>query len=162
MLGAVIVARNSEPKYLMYYIATYSVASLTAFVVLHQVSKFQNGAEDTDAFKGLVKRNPLMAGAMTLALFSMAGIPPMAGFMAKYFIISNVLNEGHFVLVIVMILSSVIAMYYYLRLIMAMFTPIENAGRIVVNSTQKILFGVFSALMIILFFGASVLELIPW
>lgn len=162
MLAAVMVAGNSHPKYLIYYILTYSIASLTAFVVLYQVSKIQGGAEETDAFKGLVKRNPVMAGAITLALFSMAGIPPLAGFMAKYFVIADVVNQGFTAVAVVMILASVVAMYYYLRIIMAVFTPLENAGRIVLTSGQQFIFLLFTVLMVALFFLASLTELIKW
>jgi NADH-quinone oxidoreductase subunit N len=143
-------------------VLTYGIASLTAFIVLHQVSSIQGGAEGTEAFHGLYKRNPLMAGALTVALFSMAGIPPLSGFMAKYFVISNVINAGHLTLAIVMILTSVVAMYYYLKLIVAMFTPIENAGRIVITSSQRAIFAVFTFLMVALFFGASAVALIHW
>jgi NADH:ubiquinone oxidoreductase subunit 2 (subunit N) len=61
-----------------------------------------------------------------------------------------------------MILSSVVAMYYYLKLIIAMFTPIENAGRIVINRSQTIMYGVLSFLLIALFFGAGALEWITF
>ncbi|MFN0033345.1 MAG: NADH-quinone oxidoreductase subunit N [Flavobacteriales bacterium] len=158
MLGFVMMSAQVPGKYLLFYVLAYSIASLTAFGALHHVSSAQMGEESTNAFKGLVKRNPMMAGAMTLALLSMAGIPPLSGFLAKYFVIKGVLNGGHLWLVIIMILSSVVAMYYYLKLIMAMFTPIENAGRIVVNKSQQILYGVFAVLLIALFFGAGVLE----
>ena len=162
MLGAVMMAQTSHPKYLMYYILTYSIASLTAFIALFHVSRIQNGAEDMDAFKGLVKRNPIMAGALTLALFSMAGIPPMAGFMAKYFVIADIMKGHYIALAVLMILTSVVAMYYYLRVIMAMFTPIENAGRIVLNSTQRFIFGLFTFLLVALFFLASAVDMVHW
>jgi NADH:ubiquinone oxidoreductase subunit 2 (subunit N) len=61
-----------------------------------------------------------------------------------------------------MILTSVVAMYYYLKLIVAMFTPIENAGRIVITSSQRATFAVFTFLMVALFFGASAVALIHW
>jgi NADH-quinone oxidoreductase subunit N len=162
MLAAVMVAGSSHPKYLLYYVLTYSIASLTAFVVLYQVSKIQGGAEDTDAFKGLVKRNPVMASALTLALFSMAGIPPLAGFMAKYFVIADVVAQGFTAVAVVMVLASVVAMYYYLRIIMAVFTPLENAGRIVLTSAQHFVFVLFTLLMVALFFLSSLTEIVHW
>ncbi len=162
MLGLVMMASTVSPKYLLYYIITYSVASLTAFAVINHVSSIQNGDESIDAFKGLVKRNPLMAGAMTLSLLSMAGIPPLSGFLAKYFVISNLLSGGYIALVIVMILTSAVGAYYYLKIIIAMFTPLENAGRIYVDSLQKGLYIVLSVLMIALFFCAGMLEWVKW
>ncbi len=162
MLGFIMMSTSVPGKYLLFYVLAYSIASLTAFGALHHVSSIQEGDESTDAFKGLVKRNPMMAVAMTLALLSMAGIPPLSGFLAKYFVISGVLNGGYLWLVIIMILSSVVAMYYYLKLIIAMFTPIENAGRIVVARSQQLLYGLFAVLLVALFFGASALELISF
>lgn len=159
MLGFILLAQSANAKYLMYYVLTYSIASLTAFSVVQHVSSYQNKDESFDAFRGLVKRNPLMAGAMTLALLSMAGIPPLGGFLAKYYVISDLISS-HIALVIVMILTSAVGAYYYLRIIIAMFTPIENAGRMVVGGTQKMVYAVCTALMVVLFFTASLLELI--
>lgn len=157
MLGAVMTSDRINPNILLYYILVYGVASLVSFTVLYQVSKIQNGAEGFDAFKGLVRRSPLMAGAMTLALLSMAGIPPLAGFMAKYFVISAVLDAGHVWLVILMILSSAVAVYYYLKFIAAMFTPIDNAGRIILNDVQRLVMVLFSTALVALFFLAAFL-----
>ncbi|MCC6600256.1 MAG: NADH-quinone oxidoreductase subunit N [Crocinitomicaceae bacterium] len=156
MLGAILSAQNGDPKILLYYILTYGIASLTSFIVLYHVSAYQQGAEDFNAFKGLVKRNPVLAGAMTLAVLSMAGIPPLSGFLAKYFVISSVLQSGYLWLVIIMILTSVVGAYYYLRIIIAMFTPLENSGRIVVSDFQKYLFLLLSLLMVGLFFAAAI------
>ena len=160
LLGFVMMSQNAPVKYLLYYTLTYGLASLTAFSVMQHVSNIQNGDESFDAFKGLVKRNPVMAGAMTISLLSMAGIPPLSGFLAKYYVITNVLSGGYLTLAIVMIFVSVVAAYYYLKLISIMFTPIENAGRIVVGGLQKSLYVILSLLIIALFFAASLLELL--
>lgn len=162
MLGLVMMASSVSSKYLLYYIVTYSIASLTAFAAINHVSSIQNGDESIDAFKGLVKRNPLLAGAMTLSLLSMAGIPPLSGFLAKYFVISNLLAGGYVPLVIVMILTSAVAAYYYLKIIIAMFTPLEHAGRIYVDGMQKVMYIILSILLVALFFGAGLLEMIKW
>ena len=162
MLGFVMMAQNAPAKYLLYYVLTYGIASLTTFSVLQHVSSIQNGDESVTAFKGLGRRNPVLAGAMTIALLSMAGIPPVAGFLGKYYVITNVMSGGYIWLVVIMILTSVVSAYYYLKLIIAMFTPIENAGRIMVGALQKALYLLFTFLMIALFFGASILELIKW
>ncbi|MDZ4823040.1 MAG: NADH-quinone oxidoreductase subunit N [Flavobacteriales bacterium] len=156
MLAAVMTANNTSPAALIFYVVVYSIASLVSFSVLHHVSNIQDGRDDFDAFKGLAKRNPVMAGAMTLSLLSMAGIPPLSGFLAKYFIISNALGAGYIALVIVMILASVVAVYYYLKLIVAMFTPIENAGRIVTSDIVKISLIILSLAMVALFLGAGI------
>jgi NADH-quinone oxidoreductase subunit N len=158
LLGFVLMAQDAPAKYLLYYVLTYGIASLTAFSVLNHVASMQNGDDSLTAFKGLSKRNPVMAGAMTVSLFSMAGIPPMSGFLAKYYVISGLLSGGYVVLVVLMVVTSAIGAWYYLRLIMAMFTPIENAGRIVVGETQRLLYLLLSILIIALFFLAALVE----
>jgi NADH-quinone oxidoreductase subunit N len=160
MLGFIMMSENASAKYLMFYVLSYGIASLCAFAVLQHVSSIQNGDDSMTAFKGLVKRNPVMAGAMTVSLLSMAGIPPLSGFLAKYYVITNVMSGGHMTLVIVMILTSAISAYYYLKVIIAMFTPIENAGRIVVGNLQKSIYLIFTLLLVVMFFAASLLELI--
>jgi NADH-quinone oxidoreductase subunit N len=160
MLGFVLTASTTSPKYLVYYTLTYSLASLIAFFVIQHVSAIQNEDDSTDAFKGLIKRSPVMAVTMTVALLSMAGIPPLSGFLAKYYVISNVLEHEYLALVIIMILTSAIGAFYYLRLIAAIFTPIENAGRIMISDGMRRTLAVLSVLLIALFFAASLLELL--
>lgn len=159
MLGFVLAASTTSPKYLIYYTLTYSLASLIAFFVIQQVSAIQNGDESTGAFKGLIKRSPVMAISMTVALLSMAGIPPLSGFLAKYYVIANMVHHEHLSLVIIMILTSAIGAVYYLRVVAAIFTPIENAGRIMISDSMRRTFVVLSLLIIVLFFAASLLEL---
>jgi NADH-quinone oxidoreductase subunit N len=159
MLGFILMAQDAPAKYLLYYVLTYGIASLTAFSVLNHVASIQNGDDSLHAFKGLVKRNPIMAGAMTVSLFSMAGIPPMSGFLAKYYVISGLLSGGYVLLVVLMVITSAIGAWYYLRLIMAMFTPIENAGRIVVGEVQRLLYLLLTVLIIALFFLAALVEI---
>jgi NADH-quinone oxidoreductase subunit N len=160
MLGFVLTASTTEPRYLIYYTLTYSVASLIAFFVIQHVSAIQNDDDSTNAFKGLIKRSPVMAISMTFALLSMAGIPPLSGFLAKYYVISNVIGYDYMPLVIIMILTSAIGAYYYLRVISAIFTPIENAGRIMISDRMRRMLVVLSVLLVVLFFAASLLELL--
>lgn len=160
LLAGVMTGGETGPGILLYYSLTYGIASITSFAVLHVVSSYQNGAMEYDAFRGLVRRNPFLAGAMTIALLSMAGIPPMAGFMAKYFIISGIISTDMVWLAVLMVLTSVVGMYYYLRVIIAMFTPVENAGRIMLRGLQHYTYILLSLLMIILFFASGFFEVL--
>lgn len=160
MMGFVLMAGHADAKYLMFYTFTYGIASMTSFSVLQHVSAIQSGDDSREAFTGLVKRNPVMAGAMTISLLSMAGIPPLSGFLGKYYAITQLLSGEYLAVVIVMILTSAIAAYYYLRIIAAMFTPIENAGRIVTGGIQRGMYILLTLLIIITFFAASLLELV--
>ncbi|MFM9003974.1 MAG: NADH-quinone oxidoreductase subunit N, partial [Flavobacteriales bacterium] len=160
MLGFVLTASTTSPRYLIYYTLTYSVASLIAFFVIQHVSAIQNDDDSTQAFKGLIKRSPVMAISMTFALLSMAGIPPLSGFLAKYYVISNVIGYDYMPLVIIMILTSAVGAYYYLRVIAAIFTPIENAGRIMTSDRMRRMLVVLSVLLVVLFFAAGMMELL--
>jgi len=160
MLGFVLTASTTSPKYLIYYTLTYSVASLISFFVIQHVAAIQNEDASTDAFKGLIKRSPVMAVSMTVALLSMAGIPPLSGFLGKYYVITNVIEHEHMALVIIMVITSAIGAFYYLRVIGAIFTPIENAGRIMVSDSTRRTLAVLSVLLVVLFFAASLLELL--
>jgi NADH-quinone oxidoreductase subunit N len=158
MLGAILFANTSSPHTLLFYVATYSIASLASFAVLQYVSNYTEGTVSYDSFKGLVRRNPILAGTMTLALLSMAGIPPLSGFMAKYLVITGVIQGGAIWLAVIMILTSVVSVFYYLRLMVCMFTPIENAGRMVIMRSQTWTLIVLSILMVAFFFGAGLLD----
>jgi len=113
------------------------------------VSK-ENNIEEISAFNGLVKRNPILAGTMTIALLSMAGIPPMAGFFAKYFILMNVIGKGYIMIAIIAILISLIGVYYYFKIIIAMFTGVaQDINPISISGFNKIIL-LFISLLIIL------------
>lgn len=160
MLGLVLAASTTPVKYLIFYTLTYSTASLISFFVVQQVAAIQQNDDTLNAFKGLIKRSPAMAISLTVALLSMAGIPPLSGFLAKYYVISNMVRTDHMALVIIMILTSAIGAVYYLRVIAAVFTPIENAGRIMISDRMRRTMVVLSALLVVFFFAASLLELI--
>lgn len=121
MLITILVMNDFAAKSLLYYTAAYSAAGIAAFLVLYLVGSANNGETPLNAFDGLVKRNPIMAGTMTMALLSMAGIPPLAGFFAKYFIFVSAVENGYIGLVVIAILSSLVGVYYYFKIIIAMF-----------------------------------------
>lgn len=111
----------STPYITWYYLLAYSLSSIAAFWVLMLVAQ-STGSEDITAFNGLVKRSPILAGTMVIALLSMAGIPPLAGFFAKYFVLINVIDKGYVLLAILAILASLIGVYVYFRIIIAIFS----------------------------------------
>ena len=103
-----------------YYLCAYAAASLTAFAVLHIIESY-NRSTTVDYFNGLFKRSPLLAVAMTFALLSLAGIPPLPGFFGKYMVFALAIEQGYTGLVILAIITSLIGVYYYFRIIIAMY-----------------------------------------
>lgn len=120
LLLAIIALSDQSSKAVLYYTAAYSVASLAAFFVVH-ILQTNGKNDDITSFNGLGKSNPTLAFIMTIALLSLAGIPPLSGFLAKYFIFSAALSEGYLWLVLVAVLASLIGVYYYFRIIIAMY-----------------------------------------
>ena len=149
MLIAILTMSDFSAKAILYYTAAYSASSIAAFLVLYLVSSSNGGDATIDSFNGLVKRNPIMAGTMTMALLSMAGIPPLAGFFAKYFIFVTALQSGFKGLVLIAILSSLVGVYYYFKIIIAMFfgNP-EGRPTFNLSATHKILL-IFTAALIV-------------
>ncbi|WP_294822862.1 NADH-quinone oxidoreductase subunit N [uncultured Flavobacterium sp.] len=113
---------------LYYYAAAYSLTGIAAFAVVLYVCQ-SKGNENIYNFNGLGKSHPMMAGILTCALLSMAGIPVFSGFFAKLFLFSEVLRTGHIAIVIIAIINSIISVGYYFKLILAMYTKEETEKR---------------------------------
>jgi NADH-quinone oxidoreductase subunit N len=148
--GFVLLANTmlspSTPYVVWYYLAAYTLSSMAAFWVLIKLDN-----HDISAFNSLVKRNPLLAGTMTIALLSMAGIPPMAGFFAKYFVLLNTIQNKSVLIAVIAILASLIGVYYYFKIIIAIFSGKEiNSAKIELSWLDKIGLVLISILIILL------------
>jgi NADH-quinone oxidoreductase subunit N len=106
---------------LLYYTFAYALAGIASFAVIISVTKDKDN-EDISNFNGLGKSNPLMAAVLTASLLSMAGIPIFAGFFAKFMLFSDTIKAGFITVVIVAVISSIISIGYYFKLILAMYT----------------------------------------
>lgn len=114
----------------IYFVLIYIFSNLGAFGVIALVSA-QKGKEAIDDYKGFYRSNPALALVLTLSLFSLAGIPPTAGFFGKFFLLMAGAGKGNYVLITIAALNMVISLYYYLRIVKVMFmdkneTPIEK------------------------------------
>jgi NADH-quinone oxidoreductase subunit N len=137
------VRSNLSVDALIYYSLAYSLGSIAAFGVLYNVTK--NGNETIDAFNGLSKRNPSLALCMAIAMLSLAGIPITSGFFAKYFVFTAMIGTHYKWLLILAVLTSAVGVYYYLRVIIAMYfkkqdthepLPIERSNVLVIVITS--------------------------
>jgi NADH-quinone oxidoreductase subunit N len=106
---------------IFYYLFVYSVASLITFNVVLIMENVPSGGSGLANFNGLYKRNPLLAAIMSAGLLSLAGIPPFPGFFAKYLVFVQAINEGYIGLVVVAVLTSLVGVYYYFKIIIAMY-----------------------------------------
>ncbi len=122
MLG-VIAMNPMGMSALMYYVLVYIFSNLAAFGVIGAIEN-NSGKLWIEDYRGLYKTNPRLAFTMMLAMFSLAGIPPFAGFFSKFFIFTSAINQGTiaiYVLVLIALINTIISLYYYLLVVKAMF-----------------------------------------
>jgi NADH-quinone oxidoreductase subunit N len=104
----------------IYYVLVYIFSNLGAFGVVTAISN-ATGKENIEDYNGLYHTNPGLSLIMTLALFSLAGIPPVAGFFGKFFLFTAAAEKGFYMLVLIAVLNTIISLYYYLLVVKAMF-----------------------------------------
>ena len=120
LLMAMIVLGPKSAGILLFFVLSYVIATITAFAVLMLIRE-ERGTFFIPAFRGLAKNNPVEAFAMAIAMMSLAGIPPLAGFMAKYNLFALAAEGGYTWLVVVAIIGSMISIYFYFKPIMASY-----------------------------------------
>ncbi len=130
ILLAIISGTATGMASLVYYVLVYMFSNLAAFGVISVIENRTGKIEMTD-YNGLYQTNPKLSFVMMLALFSLAGIPPFAGFFSKFFVFSAAVAQGYYLLVFIALLNTIISLYYYLLVIKAMFlntneNPIEK------------------------------------
>ncbi len=121
MLIGVVASGAAGRNALLFYVAAYAVTNLGAFAVVQGLSGKLDEDTNLVAFEGLASRSPVLAGAMAIFMLSLAGVPLTAGFMAKLYVFSAAIQGGYLDLAIIGVLTSAVATFYYLKLIVAMY-----------------------------------------
>ncbi len=129
MLMALAAPGVAAKNALIFYLIAYSLSALGVFNLLFSIHKV-TGREDIKSVKGLVYKHPVSAIMLTICMLSMAGIPPIAGFFGKYYLFTSALKDDLIWLVLIAVLSSLIGVYYYFKVIIAAFQhpETENTG----------------------------------
>lgn len=127
LLTGLVAAGPAGVKGILFYAMLYVFATAGAFAVVAAVND-ETDSDDLAAYQGLARRSPLLAAAMTVALLSMAGIPPLAGFAGKLYLFLAVLEQGWFWLALLGFVMSMVSVYYYLLVVKAMYLG-EGADR---------------------------------
>ncbi len=118
---------NEHLKAVVFYLLTYGVMTLGAFGVVGLIRDDGRPLQDMDSYEGLAKEHPGLALCMAIFMLSLAGMPPMGGFFAKFLIFKGAVDQGFVVASVLGILTSVASLYYYLRVIVAMYMSPANA-----------------------------------
>lgn len=148
MVMAIIAMNISSVGALFYYASAYSLASLVAFTAL-----IASGYDSFEQFNGLSRKSPLLAFSVTVAMLSLAGIPPVAGFFAKYSILSALMEQRmpwHICLAVIGILGSLVGVYYYFRLIIAMYFRESDGEPLTLSGPHRMILVLSVALLILL------------
>jgi len=149
MLFAIISLSGSSANSILIYIGAYSLASVVAFGSLI-VIKRTYGSDHYEAFNGIAKRNPMLALFITIAMLSFAGIPLTMGFIGKFLMFSAVLEDYHVVLLIIAVINAAIGIFYYFKVIIAMYFRQTDREEIILNAAYKAVFFIAAILTLVL------------
>jgi len=153
--GTVSSNHDALPS-LLFYFAIYTFMNIGAFAVVMAVAQRGERNEELSDFSGLAARNPWLAAAMAVFMFSLAGFPPTGGFLAKLFVFRAAVNGGHAELAVIGVLCSLVSVFYYLRVIYYMymrpradgaprpFTPPAWVLTLVISVAGSVLLGIFA------------------
>jgi NADH-quinone oxidoreductase subunit N len=143
---------NAGASAILYYLSGYLFTVLGAFTVICMVMRHVDG-EDLTTLNGLHERAPLLAATMTLAMVSLAGIPPLAGFFGKFLLIKAVVAQGGYWLVAVAIVGVVISIYYYFGVVRAVFWSEAQSNLPRIESTMPIRLSLYFCILGMLWLG---------
>lgn len=149
---ALVVAPFGGLRAALFYMVVYAMSGLAAFGVVAVLSD-ESELDSIDAYRGLGYQHPLAGAALAIAMFSLAGIPPLAGFMGKFGVFSAALRGGEKTLALVGILSALVAAFFYLRVVVTLYMkPVEEPENIVreLMVAEKIALVAASAVTVIL------------
>jgi NADH-quinone oxidoreductase subunit N len=172
VLVGVTAANQAGISGAMFYLVAYAAMILGSFAVVMVVSRRGEERTSLDAYRGLARRNPALGALLALFLLSLAGIPPTAGFIAKVLVFQAALAAGHDALVILAVLASVVAAFFYIRVIVltymeepreaeALRTGAAPGWALAATAVVTVLFGVLPGLLLSPLESASILRVVP-
>jgi NADH-quinone oxidoreductase subunit N len=143
------VAHPASASLAVYYLLAYGMASLIAFAVVQEVERMDGPGAGV---QGLFQRHPGLGIMLTVAMLSLAGIPPLAGFMAKYQVLVSAVQADYIALTLVAVVSSLVGVFYYLRVIIQVFSTENSAPQpsMMVPGARMILLALLAVLILVI------------
>jgi NADH-quinone oxidoreductase subunit N len=127
LLLGLVAASAAGKAAILFYVVAYAVTNLGAFGVLAALTTNAREHDDIREFAGLAHERPVLAALMTVFLLSLGGFPPTVGFIGKWYIFNAAVQEGHIALAILGVLTSVVSVFFYLRIVVMMYMSDEQA-----------------------------------
>jgi NADH-quinone oxidoreductase subunit N len=149
MLFAIVALGSASANSVFVYATAYSVASIIAFAALILVHR-QSGSDSFESFNGLAAKNPFLAFTLTVAMLSLAGIPLTAGFIGKFYMFSGALAQYQIWLVIIAVINAIISIFYYFRVIIAMYFRSADRPEVQVPAYFKVVLAVSAVITIVM------------
>ena len=150
LLFAVVALGAASAGAVFVYASAYTIASIIAFGALILVQQ-QIGTDNFDSFNGLASKNPFVAFTLTIAMLSLAGIPLTAGFMGKFFMFTGAMSQYKIWLVIIAVVNAIISIYYYFRVIIAMYFRADTGAKpLVVPASYTFVLGLSALITIVI------------
>ena len=131
LLVALVSANEAGTAAVLFYLLSYTLTNLGAFGVIALLDTAQWPNDQVRDYGGLWNEHPILAGLMTVFLLSLGGFPPTSGFIAKWYVFTAAVDAGHYWLAIIGVLTSVVSVFFYLRIVVMMYmTPTESPVRV--------------------------------
>lgn len=160
LLMGIAVLNAVGRQVVFFYIPIYLLMNLGAFMAVIYIS--QGDRFDIESYAGMIKKHPLIVVGFTICLFSLAGIPPFAGFIGKFYLFKVVIEEGLYLLAVVAAVNSVISLFYYVRVIKVMIIDTEDHPQKEIQAGKFPVVFVLGCAIPIVFFGVYWTPLLNW
>jgi NADH-quinone oxidoreductase subunit N len=134
MMIAMLTVREDSVAAVAVYAVTYALMNVGAFGVVSMLAKNQNDPQTLDDIAGLGFRRPFYGLALSVCMFSLSGLPPTAGFVSKFYIFKTAVESGHSTVALIGILTSIVSVYYYLRVVYFLYMKEGSEGETAIDS----------------------------
>jgi NADH:ubiquinone oxidoreductase subunit 2 (chain N) len=149
LLAAFLAGGTMAIEAVSFYLAAYTLTILVAFGIVALLSHSERDADDLEDYRGLFWRRPMIAGAFTAALLSLAGIPATMGFLGKFYVLAAGASAAAWPLILILVITSVAGLFYYLRIVVALYAaPPEPAPVQKVSRGSALVLAVLAILLI--------------
>lgn len=153
LLAGLVAGNDVGKAAILFYLAAYALTNLGAFGVIAMLGTRERANDDLRDYAGLFRSHPTLAVLMTFFLLSLGGFPPTAGFIAKWYVFSAAIGSGYYGLAIIGVLSSVVSVFFYLRIVVMMFMTERDARPVPAPITTVAYAGLVLSLIGVLYLG---------
>ena len=153
LLAGLVAGNDVGKASILFYLAAYALTNLGAFGVIALLGTRERANDDLRDYAGLWHRHPALATLMTFFLLSLGGFPPTAGFIAKWYVFSAAIGSGYYGLAIIGVLSSVVSVFFYLRIVVMMYMTERDARPVPPPVSRLAMAGLVVAMLGVLYLG---------